>query len=82
MRDGAKTAAYKAGIGVSKFGGIRVSGSCFTFRVLYMSNVSGIKSVSNLYSFSLNSVVKSFGNSSDSYKHDLSLSASAVISGT
>jgi len=79
---GGNTAAYSAGIGVSNCGGIKVSGSCLTPTVLYNSNVSGIKSVSNLYSFSLKRVVKSFGNSSDSYKHDLSLSARAVMSGT
>lgn len=82
FKDGAKTAACSAGIGVSKFGGINVNGSCFTLSVLYMSNVSGIKSVSNLYSFSLKRVVKSFGNSSDSCRHERSLSAKAVISGT
>ena len=43
---------------------------------------SGIKSVSNLYNLSLNKVVKFLGSSSDSCKHDLNLSASAVISGT
>ena len=79
---GGNTAAYKAGIGVSNYGGIKVNGSCLTPRVLYSSRVSGIKSVSNLYNFSLNRVVKSFGNSSDSCRHDLSLSARAVMSGT
>lgn len=57
-------------------------GSCFTPRVPNSLMVSGIKSVSNLYSLSLNIVVKSLGSSSDSYRHDLSLSARAVISGT
>jgi hypothetical protein len=66
LRVGGKTAACKAGIGVSNYGGISVRGSCLTPIVLYNSRVSGIKSVSNLYNFSLNSVVKSFGNSSDS----------------
>ena len=79
---GGNTAAWSAGIGVSNCGGIRVNGSCLTPIVLYSSRVSGIKSVSNLYNFSLKRVVKSFGSSSDSYKHDLSLSARAVISGT
>jgi hypothetical protein len=63
---GGKTAAYSAGIGVSNWGGMRVRGSCFTPTYLYNSNVSGIKSVSNLNNFSLKSVVKSFGSSSDS----------------
>jgi len=82
FRDGGKTAAYKAGIGVSNCGGINVSGSCLTLSVLYNSRVSGIKSVSNLYNFSLNKVVKSFGSSSDSWRQDLNLSARAVMSGT
>jgi hypothetical protein len=45
-------------------------------------SASGIRSVSNLYNLLLKSEVKFLGNSSDSYKHDLSLSAKAVISGT
>jgi len=79
---GGKTAACNDGIGVSNYGGIKVSGSCLTPTVLYRFNVSGIRSVSNLYNFSLNKVVKSFGNSSDSWRQDLRRSASAVISGT
>ena len=48
MSVGGKTAAYNEGMGVSNCGGIKVSGSCLTPRVLYKSNVSGIRSVSNL----------------------------------
>lgn len=63
---GGKTAACRAGIGVSNYGGIKVRGSCLTLIVLYRSKQSGTASVSNLYKLSLNKVVKSLGRSSDS----------------
>ena len=82
MSVGGKTAAWSAGIGVSNYGGISVNGSCFTPNVLYNYRDSGIRSVSNLYSFVLNIFILSLGISSDSCKQDLNLSANAVMSGT
>lgn len=66
MMHGRKTAAYNCGIGVSNWGGMSVSGSCFDPSVLYKSIDSGTKSVSNEYRLLTNRVVKSFGRSSDS----------------
>ena len=79
---GRKTAAWSMGIGVSNWGGMSVNGSCLIPSVLYRSIASGTRSVSKLYRLFTNKVVKSLGKSSDSCKHDLSLSASAVMSGT
>lgn len=63
---GRKTAAWSYGIGVSNWGGMSVSGSCFAPSVLYNSIDSGTKSVSKEYRLLTNRVVKSFGKSSDS----------------
>lgn len=59
-----------------------VSGSCFDPSVLYKSIDSGTKSVSKEYRLLTKSVVKSFGRSSDSCRHERKRSARAVISGT
>jgi hypothetical protein len=79
---GKKTAACSYGIGVSNCGGIKVNASCLIPKVLNKSIDSGTKSVSNLYKLLLNSVVKSLGISSLSYRHERKRSARAVMSGT
>lgn len=79
---GGKTAGLSEGIGHSNYGGIKVRGSCFTDISSYSLTASGTRFVSNLKRSSLKRVVKSFGRSSLSWRHDLSLSAMAVISGT
>jgi hypothetical protein len=48
LRVGGNTAACKAGIGVSNYGGINVIGSCLTPKVVNNLIVSGMRSVSNL----------------------------------
>ena len=82
LRVGGNTAAWSAGIGVSNWGGMRVMGSCLIPSYWKSCRESGIRSVSNLYSLLLNRLVKFLGSSSASWRHDLSLSARAVISGT
>jgi hypothetical protein len=79
---GKNTAACSYGIGVSNWGGIKVNASCLIPKVLNKSIDSGTKSVSNLYKLLLNSVVKSLGISSLSYRHERKRSARAVMSGT
>lgn len=63
---GGNTAADSWGKGVSKAGGMRVKGSCFTPNAAKASTVSGIILVSNPNRESLKSFVKFFGRLSDS----------------
>lgn len=82
FNDGGNTAAYKAGIGVSKVGGIKVKCWCTTSSSLKSFTESGTKFVSNLKSSGVKSLVKSFYRGWLSWRHDRRFSESEAVSGT
>lgn len=75
LRFGGNTAGTRSGSGASNYGGIKVSGSCFTPMSANAATVSGIMSTSNLKSSLSNMSAKLIGTSSLVCKQLLRLSA-------
>ena len=79
---GGKIAGVSGGNGASKCGGMSVSGLCSTPHSLKASTASGTREVSREKRAVFNSLEKSRGSGSGSWRHGRSLSATASTSGT